>query len=720
MLRRNDLKIRIGLTLLLVILSIFYIFPIQKKVKLGLDLRGGMYLLLKADTSDIAKDKKAKAIDVAREVIRNRIDEFGVKEPIIQVQGNNYLLVQLPGEVDRQRVLDLIKKTAFLEFKIVSQDQEKIEQAIDGDIPEGFQLLYLDQKPLLVEKEPVITGVDLADAKSGFDSRMMPNVSLKLDSEGAKKFAEITRENVGQRLAIVLDGKLKSAPVIREPIPTGEAQITGDFTVEEAQDLALILRAGALPCPLLLEQERTVGPLLGSDSVRRGINSIILGVILVALFMVIYYFFGGIIAIICLILDLLFVLAGLSMLRATLTLPGIAGMILTLGMAVDANVLIFERIREELKKEKPLSLAAKNGFDKAKRTIFAANITTLIAAFFLFVYGTGPIRGFAVTLSLGIVASVFTAVFIGRLMFSLLINANVKKFPMLEMVKSSNIGFIRLRNICLILSLILIIAGGTTFFSKGEKMYGIDFRGGQVLEYKITPPVAISQLRGFLESKGFNEVTIQQFSDIDGGVVIKSDHDISTKIEEILRQRYSNIERLNVTTIGPAVGKILKKKATLAIILSILGILVYVAFRFKHLDFAIAGVIALFHDVFISLGFLSFFGFEVSLLTITALLTIAGYSINDTIVIYDRIRELSPRMKKIPFLQVINKAINQTFSRTLITSLTTLMVVLSIYILGGEALRGFAFTLLVGVLAGTYSSIYIASPLVLFFRKHHL
>jgi SecD/SecF fusion protein len=388
-------------------------------------------------------------------------------------------------------------------------------------------------------------------------------------------------------------------------------------------------------------------------------------------------------------------------------------------MAVDANVLIFERIREELKLKKPLSVAVKNGFDRAKRAIFDANITTLIAAVFLYIFGTGPIRGFATTLSLGIIASIFTAVFVGRTIFSFLLSKNLKKFPMLKMFPSSNINFVKARGFCLLVSFILIGVGMFSFYNRRADIYGIDFKGGQVLEYKLTPTPQIEDVRKSLDEGGLEGVVIQEFSDIEGGVMIKSKEDISDKVTGILGKSFEKLEELRVTTVGPAVGAILKRKAVMAILLSLLGILVYVGVRFKHFDFAFAAVIALFHDVIISLGFLSLFGFEVNLLTITALLTIAGYSINDTIVIYDRIREITPRMPKLSLAERINYAINNNLSRTIITSLTTIMVVVSIYLLGGEALRGFSFALLVGFVTGTYSSIYIASPLVLLFERPH-
>ena len=423
-------------------------------------------------------------------------------------------------------------------------------------------------------------------------------------------------------------------------------------------------------------------------------------------------------AVICLVLDLLFILAGLSAFKATLTLPGIAGMILTIGMAVDANVLIFERTREELDNKRPLSLALAAGFDKAKRTIFDANITTLIAAFFLFVYGTGPIKGFAATLSLGLAVSMFTAIFVGRTIFEFLLRMKMKTFKMMRIFTHPKINFVGIRNICLFISLSLVAFSIFSFINKGKSAYGIDFTGGQVLEYKLTPSPDIAKLREIFAQNGLKKVILQEFKDFKGAIIIKSNADITAQADKILKANFKKVQQLKVTHIGPAVGRILKQKALLAIFLSLIGMLIYVAFRFRHWDFAFAAIIALFHDVLISLGIAVFFGYKINLLMVTALLTIAGYSINDTIVVYDRIRELIPRMHKLKLPDIINSAINQTISRTIITSFTTIIVVASIFVLGGGSLKGFSFTLLVGFIVGTYSSIYIASPMVLFFHKN--
>ncbi|MBU1121550.1 MAG: protein translocase subunit SecD [Candidatus Omnitrophota bacterium] len=719
MIKRVDLKLRLLVILGLVVFSIFYVFPFEKNINLGLDLKGGMYVLLRADTSAIPSDKRGAAMSGTIEKIRNRVDDYGVKEISMQVQGKDSILVQVPGVVDRT-IVDKLKKVGKLEFKLVEEDSDKLIAASDGNVPQGYELKKFRDSSILINNEPSLTGADLSESHTGVDSLGLSAVDLWLSGEGRKKFSKVTQDNVGRQLAILLDDKVISAPNISEPITGGQAKITGNFSSDEAKAMVSVLNSGALPVPLVVEEERSVGPLLGSDSIERGIKSIILGAGTVIAFMLIYYLLGGIIAVICIVLDLLFIIAGLHLFRGTLTLPGIAGMILTLGMAVDANVLIFERIREELNAKKPLSIAVKNGFDKAKRTIIDANITTLIAAVFLFIFGTGPIRGFATTLSLGIIASIFTAVFVGRTIFSCLLELKIKKFPMLRLFQTSNINFVKLRNICIIISLIVIIVGMVKFYSRIDNIYGIDFKGGQILEYKLTPSPDIENVRAVLSANDYGDVAIQEFNDIDGGIMIRSKSDIVDNISRILRSKFDQVEDLKVTTVGPAVGKALKHKAYLAIFLSLIGILFYVAIRFKHFDFAFAAVIALFHDVIISLGFLAFFGYEINLLIITALLTIAGYSINDTIVIYDRIREISPRFHKLSLREIINMALNGTLSRTIVTSLTTILVVIAMYLLGGQALKGFAFTLLVGFLAGTYSSIYIASPLVLLFRKSHL
>jgi len=393
-------------------------------------------IILDLPASDVS-DIKVKAAEQALETIRNRIDEFGVSEPDIRRQGERRILVQLPGVKDPRRAKDLIGKTALLEFKLVD-DKHSVEDAIKGKTPLGTEILYqvvenrqtrrMSKTPYLVEKRTSLTGEYLTDARVNIDSQYNePYVSIKFDKKGARLFERITESNVQRRLAIVLDNKIHSAPVIQERISGGEARITGSFTHEEAHDLAIVLRAGALPAPVHILEERTVGPSLGKDSIRKGIASMIIGGILVIIFMVVYYQVAGFIADLALALNILLIAAGLACFQATLTLPGIAGIILTIGMAVDANVLIFERIREELRVGKSPLAAVDAGYNKASLTILDANVTTLIAAVVLFQFGTGPVKGFAVTLSLGVIASLFTALIVSRQIFdSLLINRQLR------------------------------------------------------------------------------------------------------------------------------------------------------------------------------------------------------------------------------------------------------------------------------------------------------
>jgi preprotein translocase subunit SecD len=377
------------------------------------------------------------AADQALETIRNRIDQFGVSEPDIRPQDNYRILIQLPGIKDPERAVELIGKTAILEFKLVDEDNS-LDEALKGNLPPGREILYQvstdpqsgrKKIPFLLKKRSLLTGEYLTDARVRIDTQYNePYVALSFDTRGGRLFEKITGENIEKRLAIVLDNNVYSAPVIRDRISGGRAQITGRFTTDEARDLAIVLRAGALPAPVKILEERTVGPSLGKDSIDKGFKSMVIGGIIVMLFMILYYRFSGIIADLALLLNILFIMAGLAFFGATLTLPGIAGMILTIGMAVDANVLIFERIREELRLGKPARAAIEGGYGKALVTILDANVTTFIAALVLFQFGTGPVRGFAVTLSIGIVASFVTAVFATRIVFDyLFVNLKWKK-----------------------------------------------------------------------------------------------------------------------------------------------------------------------------------------------------------------------------------------------------------------------------------------------------
>ncbi|MCK5015207.1 MAG: protein translocase subunit SecD [Candidatus Omnitrophica bacterium] len=722
---RNKLFIIFGI----IIAALFFTFPVEKHINLGLDLEGGMHLILKVDTEKLSANEKKDAVERAIEILRNRIDKIGASEPVIQRQGENQILVQLPGITDRDAAIEMIGTVAQLEFRLVNSNPKDLENALKGNVPDGYILRTIpknDNEPVLLEDKIALSGETVADALVDFDSQAFgqPYIKLKLNGVGTKLFAKITKENVGERLAIIMDNTVLSAPNIRDTILGGDAQITGQFSYNEASNLALALRSGALPAPMHIEEERTIGPLLGQDSINAGINATIIGGILVFAFMFIYYLQAGIISNIALAINLLLIFGIMGFLNAmlpdsqlTLTLPGIAGIILTLGMAVDANVLINERIREEIKNGRPLQASVNNGFNKALKAIIDSNSTTLIAAFMLFQFGSGPIKGFAVTLSIGLMSSLFTALFVTRTIFNALIDLRVLKgkLPMLSFFSDTNINFVSKRFLCFAISFILIIASIVIYIKKKDDAYGIDFAGGQIQEYRFKEPVATDDLRATLKEINLDGAVIQQFDQYPENVIIRTSEDTYTQVSDAFKKNfsYNPFEILRIEKVGPVVGKALRKAAILAIIFALGGILIYIGFRFKHFDFGAAGVIALLHDVIVTLGIILILGRQIDLLVVTALLTIAGYSINDTIIIYNRVRENLAKRGKHSLAEIINMSINQTIGRTILTTITTLLVVITLFFRGGEVLNTFALCLIIGFVSGTYSTIFIASPLVL-------
>ena len=695
---------------------------IQKgRINLGLDLQGGMHVVLRVDTSKVPLEARKDAVDRAMEIIRNRIDQFGVGEMAIQTQGKDNIIVQLPGITDRERALDIIGKTAHLEFKIVSDNAEDLKGAINNEPVEGYELKYLEgerggREPMLIAKEASLTGDLLVDAKTEFSSRGFgePYVSLTLNAKGAQIFANVTATNVGKRLAIVLDGKVVSAPVIREAIPSGQAQISGNFSVEQANDLSVILRAGALPAPVVVEEERTVGPLLGADSIRTGLRAALIGTLLVIGFMIIYYRLAGMIAVFAVILNMLLILACLSLFKGTLTLPGIAGLILTLGMSVDANVLIYERMREEMKLGKSLRASIAAGYHRALSAIVDSNVTTIIAALLIFKFGTGPIKGFAVTLTIGLLANLFTAVACTRVIFEVLCDQfNLSRLSFMHLFRETNIDFIGKRKICYILSALFIIGGIVLFAMRGEKNYGVDFSGGTLQQYVFQNPVKMDDVRRVLKDIGHGSASIQQYGN-PKEVIIRTQEDITTKLSNAFREELKDnpFQLLKAETVGPAVGKNLRQSAILSLALGLAGIAVYIMFRFD-LKYGIAGVIALIHDVFVAIGAMALTHRQFDLTIVAALLTIAGYSINDTVVIYDRIRENLRFVKKGGLAEIVNLSVNQMLGRTVLTTGVTMLAVIALLFFGGAVLNNFSFCIFIGFLTGVYSTVYIASPMVI-------
>jgi len=725
---QQSLKWRMPLIAAIVAVCLYYAIPPfdtvpgknDGKIKLGLDLQGGMHLVLRVDTSKLSDKAKEDAATRAMEIIRNRIDQFGVAEPSIQMQGGERIVVQLPGVTDRERALALIGKTALLEFKLVSDDKEKLKEALAGKVPDGFKLYKSDEEEggtsqYLLYNETLLTGKTITNAVVDFESQFNePVVALEFNAEGAKIFSDVTGAYVGQRLAIVLDDKVQSAPVINEKIPSGRAQISGRFNFDTASDLAIALRAGALPAPIIVEEERSVGPSLGKDSVQQGIQATLWGFAVVVVFMALYYLFAGVVAALALFLNILIILAALSYFHATLTLPGIAGIVLTIGMAVDANVLIFERIREERLLNKPIAASLAAGYKKAFVTILDSNLTTLITAIILYYMGTGPVRGFALTLGVGILASMFTGIFVTHTVFDLILaKGGLKNLSMFQFLKKTpKVNYLKVRKICYALSLVVIFIGAFSFWKRGEGMLGVDFTGGSMQEYRFSQPIAIDALRKSLSEIGYGTASIQRVGETNQIIVrtpLKSEDAIMGKIKKDFSN--NSFEALRIENVGPTVGAELKTKALWAFLLSLGAIWLYVVYRFDF-RYAFGAILSLFHDGLVAVGFVALTGRELSITVLAAVLTILGYSINDTIVIFDRIRERRRSGIKENFEDAVNNSVNLTMSRTILTSLTVVMVVISLYFFGGEVINDFAFTMLVGLISGTYSTVYIAAPVL--------
>ncbi len=702
------------------------------RIKLGLDLQGGISFLVSIDTNRLATiSDKQSALQQAVEVLRRRIDRFGVSEPIIQPVGQSRILIQLPGlsEADKEIAREQIQRAAYLEFRLVHPESAKLLE--EGIIEPGYEVLTMRQRPgskrpperLLVAKDPLLTGKYVKHAFADIDPMSgRPIVRLEFNSEGARLFADITRKYQGQRLAIVLDGELYSAPVIREPILGGQAVISGDFTMKEAIELANVLQ-NPLEAPLRIEEERSVDPTLGRDSIRSGIWAAILGLLSVSVFMVFYYFFGGLVADLALFLNLVLIVGALCAFEATLTLPGIAGIVLTIGMAVDANVLIFERIREELKAGKSFRGALDAGYSKAFGTILDANVTTLIAGIILIFKGVGPVKGFGVTLTIGICASMFTALVVTRLIFDFMIQRGwLKRLRFQDWIGTPRIDFIQWGRVLFIFSWVLITAGWIWgVFFRGSDVLGVDFRGGDQLGLRFEQKVDVGAIRQAIEGAGLPVSRIQYQKELATGqetLTIITEFGQGKKVEEVLKQKFpkAGFTRISLDEVGPTITGEIQVAAAVSLLLVIFGILVYVAFRYEF-SFAIGAILALVHDVLMSLSILYLVGGVVDSTIVAALLAILGYSVNDTIVVFDRIRENLKLGLRGTFREIMNYSINQTLSRTLITSGTTLLTDLCLYIFGGGAIKDFAFVLLVGIIAGTYSSIYIASLMVLWWHK---
>ena len=722
--------IGLALTVLLVAFCLEALIPPAQKIRLGLDLRGGTSFLLRL-VDETGEGVSPATLDQAIEVIRKRVDQFGVSEPIITSQGSDRIMVQIPGLDTAQLAAtkEQLQRVAKLEFSMVHPQSESLLAAVDagqGVLPPGFVIKeYKDTiegkeetMRLLVKQRPDLTGDRVTSANAFYDVQGY-GVAMRFDGEGAKIFGDLTTANVGQRLAIMLDGDVQSAPSIRQPIYGGEAVITGRFSDAEARNLASVLE-NPLKTPVQIEETRSISATLGADSIKSGIGAGLLGLALVVVFVLLYYHLAGLIAVFALAVNIVLLFGAMSMFGFVLTLPGIAGIILTIGMAVDANVLIFERLREELKAGKSLGAAVNSAYDKAFSAIFDANVTTLITSGILFWQATGPVKGFAITLTLGIIASLFSALIFTRTCFGFMLdNLRLKKLTMFNWIPSRNINFLSFRHIALVISILTLLGSVVFFGMRGEKNFGIDFTGGDLLVLGTTKDIPVADVRSALAAAGFGDTMIQR-ADEEGRelITVQSRFNTADQIYETLQKDIPeagwSIQQND--TVGPRVGNELATRSLIAITLGILGILVYVTIRFEF-SFALGALVALLHDVVITIGVFSLLGREFSLVMVGAILTIAGYSINDTIVVFDRIREGLRSGRRGSIADIMNACINETLGRTILTSGTTLLATGALYFLGGPVLADFALAIIIGIIVGTYSSIFVAAPVVLWWSK---
>ncbi|WP_455481575.1 protein translocase subunit SecD [Bartonella sp. B35(2025)] len=669
------------------------------------------------------KDRISNAIEQSLEIIRRRIDQVGVIEPAIQKVGTDRIMVQLPGLQDPKQLRNLLGTTAKMTFHLVPSNVDI------NNPPTGVSILpgYTDETQRYpIYDQIALDGNVLKDARAGFDPQIPGRsvISFTMNSAGSKIFADITRKNINRPFAIVLDNKVLTAPTINGVIPNGQGQITGNFDPKEASTLAALLRAGSLPAPLTVIEERTVGPNLGADAIQMGLYTGIIGFFLVTIFIFFLYRIWGIIANIALILHTILTFAALSLLGATLTLPGIAGIILGIGIAVDANILINERIREESRKGISAFAALDHGFKQAFATIIDANVTAIIATILLFWFGTGPVRGFAVTMLLGIIISMFTNVIIVRTIMIWVVRR--WKIKTLDFHSRFNIipqnttfRFMNARFIGIGISVILSLTSAFLFFKPGLN-FGIDFIGGSQMSITTKEPANLATLRSKLSTLNIGEVTLQNIDNANT-VMIRIQKQSGSeaqqtiaidKVKTAVQNIYPNATFDQIEVVGPKISGELATAAFTAIILAAIAMSFYIWLRFEWF-FAVGAIITLTLDTTKMIGFFALFQFDFNLTAIAALLTIVGYSINDKVVVYDRMRENMRLYRKMPLRELIDLSINQVLIRCLFTSTTTVLAMLPMAIWGGSAVHNFAYPMVFGIIIATSSSIFIAAPILL-------
>ena len=666
---------------------------------------------LQLELTEAGLDRAASnAADSSLEVIRHRVDQVGVSEPVISRVGDDRILVQMPGVENPGQLRELLGSTAKMSFQMVAP----------GPGP-GVSMLEMRDGggAVPVEDRVALSGDRLDRAASAFDPDTgQPMVTFAFDGEGAAVFAEITAANIGQRFAVVLDGEVLTAPVIQSAIPGGQGQITGDFTVQEAQTLAILLTSGALPASLEVIEERSVGAALGADSIKAGLITGAVGLPLVMAMMVGLYGGWGLLASAVLGLNIMLTLTALGLLGATLTLPGIAGIILCLGIAVDSNILIFSRIREETAKGATAIKALTQGYARAWSTILDANITTLLAMVLLFLFGAGAVRGFAITMSLGILISMFTAVVLMRMMMEVLVRrrkpARLEIAPLLGGVPAPGaFSFMRRGRLALAVSAALSLGAVGSLVLPGPNL-GIDFTGGVQMVLRSDAPIPLAELRAAIAAGVPGDASLQAFGDPNEALIrVQGEAGQATvaAVEAAAAQAVPGAVFDQIDLVGPTISGELATTGLIALSLAVLAMLAYIWIRFEW-HFAAGAIVVLFLDVTKTVGVIAVTGWEVNLTTIIALLTLIGYSVNDKVVVYDRIRENLRSAGDEPLTDVIDRSLNQVLARCIFTSGTTLAALLPMAIWGGPAVAGFAWPMIAGVVIATASSLFVSGPVL--------
>lgn len=662
------------------------------------------------------------AIERSLEVVRRRLDETGLVEPSIMRQGSDSILVQMPGVEDPSSIRELLGTTAQMSFHWVADSRSEGGR---------MQVEMLNRDPdapsqeMTLERELAMKGEHIRDAQMGFNQESsQPVVNFRLDRTGAQIFADLTRENVGRALAIVLDNRVVTAPVIRSVIGGGQGEISGAFTTQEASQVALLLRSGALPAPLAVVEERTIGPDLGSDAIQMGLSTGIFGFGLVVLFIIITYGRWGFVASLALFINLVITFGVLSLLGATLTLPGIAGLILSVGMAVDANILINERIREESRNGRSPKTALSLGFDNAYRTIVDANVTTLVAVSLLFMFGTGPVRGFAVTIAVGLLTSMFTAVAVTRLIMEWRLNRKPQAFkdlPLHRFIQSFTnepLNILKGRIAGLTTSAALSIASVVLLFTMGLN-YGIDFEGGTIVETHIAG-TQTEDVRQQLKANGLDNVGLQELGEagqyllrfsMDKEAPPEAANDYANEIKDTLTSVWPDAKFPRTEMVGSKVSGEFADLTILAMLLAGLGMLLYLWMRFES-HFALAATLTIMLDLTKTIGFFALVGIEFNLTAVATLLALMGYSVNDKVVVFDRVRELLRQEPDMSFYDVLNSSVTSTLTRTIFTSTSTILALVPMVLWGGAAVASFAPPMLFGVIIGTSSSLFVAAPIL--------